>query len=255
MIERDATADALVLRLAHGRASALDLELVRALDEALADAERDGARAVVLAGRGGIFCAGVDLVRLAGEDDRYVRAFLPALSDLFVRLFRFPRPVVAAVNGHAVAGGAVLALACDRRRMARGGGRFGLPELLVGVPFPAAVVEIVRFALPAPVAQEAMLTGTTWEPEAALARGMVDALDDPAELAAHAAAEAARLAAVPAESFRATKELLRGPAVERILRMRAERDPATESAWAGPEVRAALRDYVARTLPRAGQRP
>jgi enoyl-CoA hydratase len=250
MIHAETLPGARRLRLEHGRANALDLELLRALDVALGDAERDGTPALILASAGGIFSAGVDLRRLVAEDEAYLRAFLPALSDVMVRLFRYPGPVVAAIGGHAIAGGAILAFACDRRLMARGPGRIGVPELRVGVPFPPAVVEIVRFALPPARAQEAMLTGATWAPDDALRHGIVDALAEPGELADRAHEEATRLAKVPAASFRPAKELLRAPFVERILRMRAERDRSIEDAWASPEVRAAVRDYVHRTLSR-----
>ena len=111
--------------------------------------------ALVITGQGKIFSAGVDLKRLSKEGAAYIRKFLPALDKLYDAVFFHPKPVVAAVNGHAVAGGAVLACCADRRIMARAGGRIGVTELLVGVPFPALAFEIVRFcgaaALPARV--------------------------------------------------------------------------------------------------------
>src|SRR6185295_5969986 len=119
-----------------GKASALDLELLVALESALRGEEQSKERALVLTGTGAIFCAGVDLKRIAQGKRQYIEAFLPALERAFERLFFLEKPVVAAINGHAIAGGAVLALACDHRILARGKGMVGTPELKVGVPFP-----------------------------------------------------------------------------------------------------------------------
>src|SRR5262249_1302311 len=104
------------LTLAHGKASALDMELVKALDDAIKSAEKDAAtRALILTGTGHISCAGVDLHRGVKDGAPYAQKFLPALSAMFLRLFSFPKPVVAAVNGHAIAGGCVMTCAADYR--------------------------------------------------------------------------------------------------------------------------------------------
>src|SRR5262245_2880646 len=168
MIERTLHEGILTLRLAHGKASALDVELLDALRSELEGAA-DDVRALVLTGTGSIFCAGVDLFRLTREGADYVRRFLPLLSRVVRTLFAFPRPVVAAVNGHAIAGGCILALAADARLMAECGGTIGLPELLVGVPFPAAPLEVVRFAVPPDKVQALIYTGRTLPPREALA--------------------------------------------------------------------------------------
>src|SRR5215470_4607203 len=132
MIERSQHEGILTLRLAHGKASLLDVELLDALLREL-DGVAEDVRALILTGTGSIFSAGVDLFRLTQEGKDYVRRFLPLLSRLLCTLFTFPRPVVAAASGHAIAGGCVLVVACDIRLMAEGAGRIGVPELLVGV--------------------------------------------------------------------------------------------------------------------------
>ena len=127
MIEHSQHDDILTLRLAHGKASALDVELLDALLSEL-DGVAEDVRALILTGTGSIFSAGVDLFRITRDGADYVRRFLPLLSRFLGTLFAFPRPVVAAVNGHAIAGGCVIALACDVRLMAGGVGRIGVPE-------------------------------------------------------------------------------------------------------------------------------
>src|SRR4051794_16388117 len=126
------------IRLEHGKGNILDLELCREIEERLREAS--DASAVILTGSGSIFSAGVDLFRLTNEGVPYVEQFVPALDSMLRTLFLFPRPVVAAINGHAIAGGCILAAASDVRLMASGDGRIGVPELVVGVPMPSLVV-------------------------------------------------------------------------------------------------------------------
>src|SRR6266508_2977293 len=131
------------------------------------------ARAVVLTGSGHIFSAGVDLKRLVEGGAAYVRKFLPALSTMLGTVFSHPAPVVAAINGHAIAGGCVLACAADRRLMARDGGRIGVTELLVGVPFPPVAMEIMRYAIAPQFFADAIYSGATYTPLEAVARGFI----------------------------------------------------------------------------------
>jgi enoyl-CoA hydratase len=256
MFAREDRSSVAVLRMAHRKASALDLEFVRGLSESLAAIERGDTRAMVLTGTGSIFSAGVDLLRLTREGAPYVREFLPAMNEMFLRLYAMPMPVVAAVNGHAIAGGAILTWACDRALMAWGKGRIGAPELIVGVPFPLVPLEIARAALAKRAAQEAILAGTTLEPEAALARGYVDELADPDELLDHACAWATKLAAAPRTSWRLTKAALRGPTLEYMRERGPANDRAVTEAWCSEEVLGAVRAYVEKTLgPRTAPAP
>src|SRR5262249_57608561 len=121
MIERSQHEDILTLRLVHGKASALDVELLDALLREL-DGVAEDVRALILTGTGSIFSAGVDLFRLTQEGADYVRRFLPLLSRLVRPLFSFSTPVVAAANGHAIAGGCILVLSADIRLRSGGGG-------------------------------------------------------------------------------------------------------------------------------------
>jgi enoyl-CoA hydratase len=247
MIERSQHEGILTLRLAHGKASALDVELLDALLRELEGVATD-VRALVLTGTGSIFSAGVDLFRLTQEGADYVRRFLPLLSRFLCTLFTFPRPVVAAANGHAIAGGCVLVLACDARLMAEGAGRIGVPELLVGVPFPAAALEVVRFAVPRDKVQALLYTGRTLPPREALSAGLVDEVVAPENLLARAREVAGQLAQIPPPVYRLTKQSLRAPALERIERARELQDQAALEVWAAAETRAHVREYLRRTL-------
>jgi enoyl-CoA hydratase len=248
VIELRTEGELAVLELAHGRANALDLELCRALSRRLAELTAAPARAVVLTGRGAIFSAGVDLKRLLDGGVAYVREFVPALDAAFEALVRFPKPLVAAINGHAVAGGCVLACAADQRLMAAGPARMGVPELKVGVAFPGAVVEIMRLVVAPGHLAELLYRGATLEPQLALDWGLVDALHEPARLADEALATAAELASVPAASFALTKAQLRLPTLERIAAARARYGESVLEQWCAAETLAAITAYVERTL-------
>jgi enoyl-CoA hydratase len=238
-----------VLRMAHGKANALDLELCEALTAQLDDCARSDAGALVLTGEGRMFSAGVDLLRLLNGGGGYVRTFLPSVNKMFETLFSFPRPVVAAVNGHAIAGGCVMTCAADYRMMAREPGRIGIPELLVGVPFPVVPLESMRFAAPRQYLQAMAYRGLTLTAELALQYGLVDAVVEGERLLDEAVAVAASLAAIPFAAFSLTKTQMRAP-TRRRMRAGAAVDADVQEAWASPETLDAIRDYVARTLKR-----
>lgn len=248
MIDREDRGGVAILRLAHGRANALDPELLGAIAEAVTAAA--AADAVVLTGTGGMFSAGVDLKRLAAGGPDYPGALIPALADCFARLFFHPRPVVAAINGHAMAGGCVIACAADRRLAARGGGRFGVTELLVGVPFPALALEIMRGVMPPRLFAEMVYAGRTWPLEEAAGHGLVDTVVDAPALLDAAVAEAQRLAAIPAETFALTKAQTRQPVRDFLSLHSARIDREVQRCWSAPESQVAIQRYVKQTLTR-----
>jgi enoyl-CoA hydratase len=248
MIELDRHGAVAVLKLVHGKANALDIELCEAISAQFEALRGSDARAVILTGQGRMFSAGVDLLRLGEGGAAYVRRFLPALHRMYDAVFFFPKPVVAAVNGHAIAGGCVLQCCADRRIAARDGGRIGVTELLVGVPFPALAFEIMRFATPPAFFQEVILGGATYPPEVALARRMVDEMVEPAHLMERALAAADTLAALLPETFTTSKLQIRQPVADAMARHCGRVDAAAEEIWAAPETLAHIRDYVARTL-------
>ncbi len=250
MFERSQDAEVAILRLCHGKASALDLELCEALERAVADEERSSARAVVLTGTGGIFSAGVDLTRLVAGGPGYVARFLPALDALLLRLLRFEKPLIGALNGHAIAGGALLAGACDVRLLARGNATLGVPELKVGVPFPLLAVELAREMFPSTRLNEALYSGRLYRAEECAALGLVDELVEPEALSARALERARELGSIPPASFALTKRLRRLPALETFDRHGARAAAEGLAAWSAPDVLAAVERYVQRTLRR-----
>jgi enoyl-CoA hydratase len=248
MVHLDERDDTRWLRMEAGKVQALDLELVASLRAALASAREAGSPPVVLTGTGSSFSAGVDLFRVVREGEPYVSRFLPALGELLVELFTYPGPLVSAINGHAVAGGALVAWCGDLRVMAQGKGRIGVPELRVGVPFPAAAIEILRFATGGRGLQATAYVGRTLPPEEALAAGLVDEVADPGELESRAAALAATLAAIPRDSFEITKRALRRPHLEALQRDGPMIDDEVLGIWRRPATFDVIRSYLERTF-------
>ncbi len=238
-----------LVRMHHGKVNAFDVDFTNALIAELEKLERsDATSAVVLTGTGSVFSAGVELRRLMDGGRDYIRAFLPLLCDAFFRTFTFPKPLVAAVNGHAIAGGCILACACDYRVMADGGGRVGTPELSVGVPFPGMALEILRLAVPPHRLQAVIYGGLTCTPSAALANGFVDELAPPEACVDRAVEFAARLGALPPVSFALTKRLIRGPGRDRAVAGLRSIEEEVLEAWLSPRVLDAVQSYVDRTL-------
>lgn len=250
MLSLERRHDIALLTLAHGKANAFDLELCEALIERFAECRDTPCSAVVVTGQSSIFSAGVDLLRVLNDGPAYVSTFLPALSDALETVFAFPKPLVAAINGHAIAGGCILACAADRRLMARGESRIGVPELAVGVPFPPVPLEIVRFAVPPQRTQELLLGGATLQPDAAERFGLVDAVEEPDALLGAAIAAAQALASRPPSAFAMTKRQLRAPALERMRSGRARWDEEVTALWSAPETFDTIRRYVERTFRR-----
>jgi len=248
MIEREIHAGISVLRMAHGKANALDLEFLDAIDGALAEEATSTERALVLTGSGSIFSAGVDLFRILKGGREYVEAFLPALERAFMRLFVLEKPVVAAVNGHAIAGGAILACGADVRLMSRGNGTFGIPELKVGVPFPPLALEIARHVLAPAELSEAVNLGRTYTVDECSARGWVSEVVAPDALLPRAIEVARGLTAVPPAAFASTKLLLRQPHLDFLHAHGARIARGVLETWRSPEVAHAIRAYVERTI-------
>ncbi|HEY0158104.1 MAG TPA: enoyl-CoA hydratase/isomerase family protein [Thermoanaerobaculia bacterium] len=248
MIERSEQDGITTLRLNHGKASALDIELLDGLALALAEANASATRAVILTGTGSIFSAGVDLYRLVEGGTAYAERFVPALSRTLLDLFAFPKPLIVAANGHAIAGGCIFTLAADYRLLVSGNARIGMPELLVGVPFPPTVLEVVRYAVPPQHLQMLIYTGRTLAPDDALRHGLIDEIAEPDALLGRAEEMARHFAALPERSFALAKYQLRDRAINRGKHYANELDPEMVEQWSDSATHARIREYMARTV-------
>lgn len=206
-----------LLTLDNPPANALGSPVLAELAAAVEALRTDDARAVVLTGAGRFFSAGLDLfevARLVTSPD--AESFARLFDDVVTALFALEKPVVAAINGHAIAGGAVLAATADFRLIADSDLKIGLTEIQVGVAFPTSALEAVRFSCAGPHLRELLYRGQTYRPADAVARALADELVPAAELQARALALAEELAGARPLAFASSKRALRAEFLSRI---------------------------------------
>ena len=211
-----------VVTLSQG-ANALDSALLEAIEAALDRLEAAGSPAVVLASaHPTVFCPGLDLKKLDGQPRAAVRAVIVRYLALLRRLATYRGPLVAALAGHAIGGGCLLAMACDRRVMARSRARLGLSEINLGIPVPAGAVTMLLALFPTRAVEQLVLEGDGLGGERALELGLVERLADTDVVVDDACRLAGHLGSRPAEAFTAAKAFLRHGLGEAM----AERDAA-----------------------------
>ncbi len=206
-----------------GKANALSFEMFWQLHRALDRAAADDA-ALVLTGHTGVFSAGFDLAVLRAGDVQ-AAALVRTGFELGERLLAFPRPVVVACSGHAVAMGVFLLLAGDYRIGAEGDWRIGQNEVAIGLTMPRFAIEICRQRLTPPAFNRALICAEPFSGEAAVAAGFLDRVVPAAELARTAHEVARTVAFLDREAHRATKQRVREP-VLRAVRAAIEADDA-----------------------------
>ena len=227
--------DITVVRMDRPPANALDLALVGKLDSALEQIEADGAGAVVLTGAGDFFSAGLDLKVVPAYSEHEQTEMILAMGRMIGRLYAYPRPTVAAVNGHAVAAGTLLTLACDYRIGTRGEYRFGLTGVQVGIPYPVAAQAIIEAELDPATRRNMLLGAGQFGPEEALEKGVLDELASADDVVDRAIAVARERSALPSDAYKKIKLQLRAAALRRISDANEAGGDPLLGAWMTPD--------------------
>jgi enoyl-CoA hydratase len=238
--------DLAVIRLRDGKVNAMGTSLLSSLVAAVAQAEASRARAVVITGDGRSFSAGLAIPELVELDRAAMLSFIDGFATAMRRVLECSLPTVAAINGHAIAGGCVLALMCDARIMAAGSARIGLNEVQLGIGLPAVVVEPLRARVPATSLTTIALEGALVEPAEALRLGLVEALVDPAALMARSVARATALASAAPLAYAQVKRALLRPTLAALAAHDTSEREAWLDTWYGEEAQRRLRAAVAK---------
>lgn len=219
--------------------NALSSTLMRGLKDQLAAA---GGAPVLLSGDGDVFSAGLNLVEVATLDDPGMLTYLELLEDTIAALFHYPGPVVAFINGHAIAGGCVIALCCDLRIVAPSPAiKFGLNEVALGLRFPRGVLRLVRRRVAPQCYDEVILGGRLYDPQGAVRVGFADEVGDLS--VAHA--RLAELASHPAEAYRLNKAEIRAGLLDEDPDARRAYLSEALPAWTTPALRERLQGFLA----------
>lgn len=206
MVDCERHDDVAVVFMNDGKANALNAGFLEKLSSVLQQA--CSSQAVVLTGHGGFFSGGLDLKVLPGLSPADFKTTVDAFESLIRWLLQCPVPTVAAVNGHALAGGAVLTLACDLALAAAGPHKIGLNETAIGIPLPEFVMQLARLKLQPRSWLKALVAGQVGSPDEAARIGFVDDVVPPEMLLARAKEMAHQLAKVPGPAYQSTRALL-----------------------------------------------
>jgi enoyl-CoA hydratase/carnithine racemase len=215
--------------LERGKVNALNPAVVEELSATFASLARDDAvAATVLTGRGRFFSFGFDLPELVSFTRAQLTDYLTQFTTLYRDLFIYPKPLVAALNGHTIAGGCMIALACDVAIMAQGGGKIALNEITFGSSIFAGSAAMLQLRT-GPRASEVLYSGAMYAPSEALEIGLVAEVVAPDQLLGRARALAGELGSRRPAAFASLKSLLRTPTAEAM----AAREPASIREFVG----------------------
>jgi 3,2-trans-enoyl-CoA isomerase len=232
MIELVREGEIAILTLARGKVNALNEPLVEQLGKSLGHLASDREiRTVIVTGQGKFFSFGFDIPEFLAYSKNSFTRYIAKFCSLYTSMFLFPKPLIAALNGHTVAGGCMLAIACDYRVMASGKSKISLNEITFGSTLPAGCVEMLRYWIGFGKAQEVLYSGAMYSAEEALGLGLVDKVCPPEELLDAARKVAKDFAQKDGAAFKSIKGLLRGPVAQEMTKREKDAVPEFVDIW------------------------
>lgn len=229
--------------LARDKVNALNEPMVEQIRHSFEELEKDTqTKAVILTGRGKFFSFGFDIPEFLNyAKDDFVR-YLIKFADLYGYLFLFPKPVIAALNGHTIAGGCMLAATCDHRIMVSEKAKIALNEITFGAPVFTGIVEILKFCVGSKNAEAILYTGNLYSPQEAIKLGLVNQIVSIENLYEEAEKTALDFAQKHTAAFRTIKNLLRQPVVDEIFKREASSIHQFVDIWYSEETWANLQE-------------
>jgi Delta3-Delta2-enoyl-CoA isomerase len=234
-----------VLRLDKARGNAIDQALIEDLLQAVPTLAGDPEVSGVLlaSSHPKLFCPGLDLVGLVALDRQGMRGFMGRFAEAMWALYGLPKPLVAAVNGHAVAGGCILALTADWRALKRSA-QIGLNEVKVGVPLPWSVATLLKASVPPQSLARVALLGRNFADQEALDSGLADELLGADGFEDACVARLLEFTEKDAAAMARTKAHLRGPVLDLMRSHEAEHLEEWLDSWFSEGTRARIRGIV-----------
>ena len=235
------------LTLAHGKVNSINETLVDDINKSLDQIEADdNVNAVILTGREKFFSFGFDVPELLTLSREDLTRFLTKHTALLARLFMFDKPIIAAINGHATAGGCMLIMACDYRIAAGGRAKIGLNEIDLGVSVFGGSAEMLRYWTGNWSAETILNEGKLYSIDEAADLAMIDKIVRPENLVSATTEKAKEYGAKPRAAYRAIKKLLRGSVADRIAQGEQQALDAFIETWYTDEAQDILRTLAIR---------
>ena len=201
-----------------GKANAMDFDYFEEMNKALAEVESSGSKAVILKGRQGFFSGGLDVKLIATLASNDIDRLAETFARTMLRVFLYPIPIIAVCTGHAIAGGAMLAFACDRRYVIEGNYRIQMNEHAIGIPLPSWMLLIGKSAIPVGFQTETFLHAKAYTPKEACDAGIFHSLiDSGADIDASLNSEVNAVMSLHMNAYSITKRRLREKEVKEVL--------------------------------------
>jgi enoyl-CoA hydratase/carnithine racemase len=246
LIEIDTRDEVAIVKLNHGVTNAINLDLILELAKDLEDLNKDpNVNSVVLTSNNEKFFAiGFDLPELFDYDKEKMKLFYQTFNRLSLDIYTFPKPVIAALTGHAIAGGCILAICCDYRFIADGKKLMGLNEIKLGIPVPYPADCILRQLVGARIAQDMCYTGEFYKPRILFNMGLVDQVLSAEELQKKAVEKAKLLGEMPKEAFEVVKHNRVERVTSQVLDKLEERERFFLEKWFTDETRILIKEAI-----------
>jgi len=246
-LQVDGSAEICIVTLNRGKVNALNDLTVRELTECFRQLAKDeSVRGIVLTGAGRFFSFGFDIPEFLSFGKPAFIEYLRTFTNFYAEIFLCPKPVVAAINGHAIAGGCMITTACDLRIMASGKGKISLNEITFGASVFSGCVEMLKHLVGGSNAQKILYSGQMYTPEEARCLGLVDDVASLQDLVPRAVEEAGRLAGRDAAAFASIKRLVRGPIADQIHQREEESIRRFADIWYSETTWNQLKEIVIR---------
>ncbi|MHC4942167.1 MAG: enoyl-CoA hydratase/isomerase family protein [Planctomycetota bacterium] len=235
-----------LIKLSRGVTNPLGMELINELDDALNELESDPDTSSIVLGSANdkFFSIGFDIPEIFPLSRKDFEIFFRAFEKLCLKLYTLPKPTIAAMTGHAIAGGCILALCCDYRIIAQGNKKMGLNEIKLGVPVPHLPDLVLQSLVGTRSARDVMDTGAFYLPEDALQMGMVDEVLPLEDVLERATAKADELGAQPGKAFAAIKRNRVESIEANVLVQREEKVSVFLDCWYSPEARERIEEAM-----------